>query len=334
MIEWAQGTPRGPARSEVSSGDPLASVRPAASVRRAPPAPLEAFVLGKHPAVGDVLRASLLKGVNRLLAEDPGVRHSRDPEAVHQARVATRRLRSDLRTYRKVLSADWTDALRRELGWLGDLLGEVRDLDVLREHVAWLESGLPDEDGAAAATLLVQIERRREAARAHLLGAMQEARYAMLLERIVAAASAPETARRARRPAAEVLPSLMRRPWNSLHASMSSLGAASSDAELHAARISAKRARYAAESMRPVFGDEARAFAETAADLQGVLGDYRDAVVAEHWLRTASDTGIDTSVSFAAGSLAALAREEAARHRARWPRTWKKLSRKRLRFWT
>jgi CHAD domain-containing protein len=103
-----------------------------------------------------------------------------------------------------------------------------------------------------------------------------------------------------------------------------------SDASLHAVRIRAKRARYAAEAVSPVFGKRAQAFAKAAADLQDVLGDHQDSVVARAWLRQAAEGGAD---AFVAGELAAIEAQAAAEARAAWPKAWKALSRKRLRFW-
>ncbi|MET0920825.1 MAG: CHAD domain-containing protein, partial [Acidimicrobiia bacterium] len=79
----------------------------------------------------EVLAAAVANSVGRLIAHDPGVRLGEDSEAVHQARVATRRLRSDLRTFRSVIDEQWSESLRAELKWLGERLGEVRDADVL-----------------------------------------------------------------------------------------------------------------------------------------------------------------------------------------------------------
>jgi CHAD domain-containing protein len=104
-----------------------------------------------------------------------------------------------------------------------------------------------------------------------------------------------------------------------------------SDEALHATRIRAKRVRYAAEAVAPVFGKPARAFARAAATLQDVLGEHQDAVVASAWLREAAGP---TAQAFAAGQLAAIEAEAARSARAAWPSAWKTLSRKRLRFWT
>ena len=85
-----------------------------------------------------------------LLAHDPGTRLGRDPEELHQARVATPRLRAVLRAAKPLLDPDWTQALRTELSWLADALGPV-DLDVLLERLRGeLEDFEPAEQEAGA----------------------------------------------------------------------------------------------------------------------------------------------------------------------------------------
>ena len=78
-----------------------------------------------------------------------------------------------------------------------------------------------------------------------------------------------------------------------------------------------------------MFGKTARRFAEAAADLQDVLGEHQDAVVAGAWLREARSG----EHAFVAGELAAFEAEAASAARDGWPAAWKALSRKRLRFW-
>ena len=63
------------------------------------------------------------------------MRRGGDPEVVHQARVATRRLRSDLRTFEHFVDHEWAAELRAELRWLGAELGAVRDVEVLRDRL-------------------------------------------------------------------------------------------------------------------------------------------------------------------------------------------------------
>lgn len=288
--------------------------------------------LGPDASVGEVVRGAVAASVVRLLRHDPGVRLGHDLEDVHQARVATRRLRSDLRTFRDVLDPEWDAALREELGWLGAELGSVRDLDVQLERLAGLVATLPEQDRAVGERLVAERRRRREEARAHLLESMRSERYLALLDRLVADARGPAVLPDAApAPAAMALATVMERPWKHLKTAMDGLGPAAPDVDLHLARIRTKRVRYAAEAVAPVFGKRARELAREAAALQEVLGEHQDAVIAQAWLRDAAAGG--TRRAFAAGELAMLERSAAASARERWPSVWKRLARKRLRFW-
>src|SRR6195256_3088534 len=106
----------------------------------------------------DVIKHVLAESIASLLRQDPLVRTSGDPEAVHQARVATRKLRSHLRTFRPLLDPEWTDPLRSELGWLGLSLGEVRDQEVLLERLRERAKSLPANDLRPALSLLHLLE--------------------------------------------------------------------------------------------------------------------------------------------------------------------------------
>jgi CHAD domain-containing protein len=297
-------------------------------------APPEVVVpeLGPDASVGEVVRGAIAASVIRLLRHDAGVRLGEDIEDVHQARVATRRMRSDLRTFRDVLDPEWDTSLRDELGWLGGELGTVRDLDVQLARLRGRVAELPVEDRPVAERLVDGLERRREFARTHLLEAMRSERYLALLDRLVTAAREPAVQPDvAAAPAALVLGSVMERPWKHLRSALDGLPDDAPDADLHLARIRTKRARYAAEAVGSVFGKRAHAFARAAAELQDVLGEHQDAVVAQTWLREAATGGARRV--FVAGEIAMLEHEAAARARGRWRDVWKRLSRKRLRFW-
>ncbi|HLH45774.1 MAG TPA: CHAD domain-containing protein, partial [Acidimicrobiales bacterium] len=109
-----------------------------------PPAPTS--------TVGELVAAAITDGLERLLAHDTGVRLDQGAEFVHQARVATRRLRSDLKTLGEVLDAEWVRTTRRELKWVADHLGAVRDADVLLARLQRIAAeSAPDDAGAMAA---------------------------------------------------------------------------------------------------------------------------------------------------------------------------------------
>jgi CHAD domain-containing protein len=299
--------------------------------RAASPPDVEVARLDEDATVADVVRRELATSVVRLLRHDAGVRLGEDPEAVHQARVATRRVRSALRTFRDVIEPDWGRSLRDRSKAIADALGAVRDTEVLRDRLRSREPSLPEGDGKGLDELVTMLEVNREEAREQLLAAIREPTYVALLDELVEAARAPRVLEDvAGSPATEELPSALERPWHHLEDAVDEAREDPSDASLHAVRIRAKRARYAAEAVSPVFGKRAEAFAEAAADLQDALGEHQDSVVARAWLRDAASRGAD---AFVAGELSAIEAADAAAIRATWPKAWKALSRKRLRFW-
>src|SRR3954464_15818416 len=79
---------------------------------------------------GDVLLAPLREQVQQVRAQDLPVRLDAQ-DAVHKMRVATRRLRSALTTFRPLVDADVAGPLRQELKWLAGELGAARDAEVM-----------------------------------------------------------------------------------------------------------------------------------------------------------------------------------------------------------
>ncbi|HKW69986.1 MAG TPA: CYTH and CHAD domain-containing protein [Candidatus Dormibacteraeota bacterium] len=278
----------------------------------------------------DVIRNVLAESVAALLRHDPLVRSGRDPEAVHQARVATRKLRSNLRTFGPLLDPEWTEPLRSELGWLAMGLGAVRDREVLLARLRERAKSLPAGDQKAATALLHLLELEIDELRKKLLADLRSQRYIDLLERLVDAAHSPQTLPDAEQPATTLLPALATSPWRRLRSAVRQLPETPTDPELHRIRILAKRARYAAEAVAPVVGDAAAAFGRAAAKLQTILGEHQDSVTAQAWLRSAKVTG---KRAFVAGELIALDGLAAAEARGQWPKVWEALDRKRLREW-
>ncbi len=289
-------------------------------------------VLGKDATVMDVVRHALAASVERLMRHDAGVRLGDDPEAVHQARVATRRLRSDLHTFRDVVDPAWAGRLRDDLRGLGGELGAVRDAEVLRDRLRHRIDELDAADRDAGARLLEGLDTRREQARDRLLSTFRATAYTSLLDELVDAANEPLVLEEAASlPAASACRSMLDGPWKHVQAAAQQAKDDPTDVSLHALRIRTKRIRYAAEAVAPVFGKRADGFAKASAELQEVLGEHQDSVVAAAWLREAASGDGDP---FVAGQLVAMEARAAAEGRARWTAAWKALSRKRLRFWT
>lgn len=274
----------------------------------------------------DVVRRAIAESVARLIQHDLVIRLDSDPEGVHQARVATRRLRSDLRTFRSLLEPEWVREFRDELGWLAGILGAVRDGDVLLERIRQRAAALPTESSAGAAGVVSSLEQVRDAAHAALLDTLRGERYVALLDRLVEAARSPALLLEADLPATTAVAGLARRPWRSLRRSVSARSDPPTVEELHGIRIRTKRCRYAAEAVAPVLGKRARVFARAAANLQEVLGELNDAVVAERWLRGWAAQTRSPRAAYAAGELAGLEQAAAQATRRTWRKAWKELA--------
>jgi CHAD domain-containing protein len=350
VSSWVDGTP-GPSFRQIeieakgSGADPLfaelSSLLIRAGAKTTSAAKLETVFGGRPepevviPQLRSKARVDVLVGyalarsVARLVVEDLTIRAGADADPVHDARVATRRLRSDLKTLEPYLAP--VEGLRGELGWLGGLLGSVRDLDVLIERMDARIRELPGPDRAAAAPILSKLEEDHDRRRRELLVGLGSARYLTLLDELIEASRTPPLndpteRRRARR----ALRTVTRKAWRRTARAVDRLEPSPPDAALHEIRKRAKRARYAAELGRELFGKPAVRFAERLADVQDELGALQDTVVAEERLRSLR---LSSSSAFVAGMLVCDERAARADARRRWRRSWKAASSKRLRRW-
>lgn len=240
--------------------------------------------MGKRPLAGELASGAVLQGLSRLLGSDPDMRLGHDPEGVHRGRVATRRLRAHLRTFAQVLGEEPAGALRSELGWLGDKLGAVRDIDVLADLLAGAAARLGDER-AGLAVLFGDLSDARRRSFAELTETLSSERYLALLASTIELASSPLGSELVTTAASEVAGSLVAPSWRRLQARVAELGERPSDRALHKVRIRAKELRYACEAVGPVSPPEAGELARLAKELQSVLGKHQDGVVFQAYLR-------------------------------------------------
>jgi CHAD domain-containing protein len=262
---------------------------------------------------GDVVTRAVRAGVKRLLDHDPLVRLDEPlPDgdtAVHQMRVACRRLRSDLRTFGSLVRQGWAKPLRDELGWLAGLLGAARDAEVLRNRLRRTASADPlTTMDTVAIERIDAVLARRQAEALRVLGeSLRSGRYLALVDALVTATQAPPLKK-------GTLEGLANEPTKRVSQAMAKLSEEGPDADWHRVRILAKRARYAAEAQAGHKDPTARALAA----LQDLLGEHQDAAVAaETWL----SFGVEPALAVTAGRL--YERERAAiRHtRAEFFRT-------------
>ncbi len=235
-------------------------------------------VPARDAPLSEHLRAMLEAQLLQLEAHDPGVRLGADPEDVHRFRVATRRTRALARETRSLLGGALSP-LAEELRFVAGVLGPVRDLDVLIEHLGGEVDRL-DEDEQAGQELLRVLEGERETAREALLDALASERYGRLLDDFDAAVATP--AALARDAAAD---DVARAAFRRLQQAAGSLEPEPADAALHELRIKAKRARYAAELAGLRGGKAVERAIAALKKVQDVAGEHQDAVVAEARLR-------------------------------------------------
>ncbi|GAA4597756.1 CHAD domain-containing protein [Actinoplanes octamycinicus] len=211
-----------------------------------------------------------------IIEHDPAARRG-DEEAVHKMRVATRRLRSTLKSFRRWFPEPATDGLGDELRWLAGTLGAVRDPQVLEGK---LLAGLGDagpEFQSAGNRIRAALEHRVAKGREELVAALDSDRYLELLDRIDALADTPlpDTRNPAER-ARKVLAKADERLDTAL--------ADGVDEELHAARKKYKQARYAVELITPESGKPAKRLVKSLTALQDGLGAHQDSTIARETL--------------------------------------------------
>jgi len=251
------------------------------------PAPSRLALAGGTSA--GLLGAWLSEHTSRLLAEDAGVR-TNSPSSVHRMRIAARRLRSALTTYRPVLEQGVADGIRDELKWLGQALSEARDAQVLKDKlVRQLALQRSDEVvGPVAARIEGELGTAYRRGCERALDALNSTRYFRLLDGLEDLVGATPVSPLGGGPAKRLVPQLLRRDGKRLSRAISvakaTEGGDARDTALHEARKKAKRLRYAAESAVPVFGPRAETLAKSVRKLQESLGEYQDSVVARERL--------------------------------------------------
>ncbi|GAB2613900.1 CYTH and CHAD domain-containing protein [Streptomyces capparidis] len=239
---------------------------------------------GKAPiTAGDAVLAYLRVQADALADLDAAVRRDL-PDAVHRTRVACRRARSALRTFRSVLDPEATRALADELRHLGAELGADRDREVLDQHLRALLDPLPRGEvlGPVRGRLRTWSAQRRSGTRRRVLAALDSPRHLALLDAFDALLADPPLLPAAARPASRVLAECVLRDYRRLARRVAS---ARTEEDRHEVRKAAKRARYAGEAAAPALGAPAKAFADRMKAVQEVLGEYQDGVVARQALR-------------------------------------------------
>jgi inorganic triphosphatase YgiF len=282
-------------------------------------------VLPAGATTAQAFQAMARHSLGQIAANAAVLREAADAEAVHQLRVASRRLRSILATFAPMLRGADLERLKEELRWLARACDQARNLDVFRERLEATAEAM-DSTPAGLPPLREALAAARERAAAEAAEAARSARYrAMMIDlaewievgpwladdlraelrRAPAGAYAAYVLQERRR-------KLMKRGRRLAHLD---------DAARHDVRIAAKKLRYSAEAFASLFPEKAvRRFVGRMKDLQDELGALNDLTLAEH---IAEAVALPPDAAFAAGEITGVqacdkpARLAAAQHALR-----------------
>ncbi|MET7650776.1 MULTISPECIES: CYTH and CHAD domain-containing protein [unclassified Streptomyces] len=252
---------------------------------------------------GDHVLAYVRAQRDAIVELDPAVRQDAE-EAIHDMRVATRRLRSTFRSFPKVLDRAVTDPIGAELKWLAGELGVGRDHEVLAERLGAALDELPSAlvSGPVHDRLRTWTKAAEHRSRHRLLGVLDSQRYLTLLDTLDAVVADPPTLKNAAKKPDKVLAKAVRKDFEKVTAlveeAMEQPPGRDRDEAMHEARKKAKRTRYAAETATPAVGGAAKGLAKSMKSLQSLLGEHQDSVMARQTLRELS------AVAHAAGESA------------------------------
>jgi CHAD domain-containing protein len=272
---------------------------------------------GPDISLGGLIRAYVTDQVDALLQRDIDLR--REQDVAHPTRVAIRRLRSVLHVLADVFDTERATTLNAELSWYAGLLGEVRDREVLRDHLRDAVAALPAEVvvGPVAERIEATLTAELGVAKLAVAKAMKSPRYFALVRELKAWRDDPAfldahepiggVGARLRAAAAKAAARVR---------AAEKLNPADPEAaeSVHRARKAAKRARYIAELARPRLGSKAKAVIAEATAMQDRLGGHQDSIVAAQFLlrvQRAADAAVGES-PFTYGILWAQEQQKAA----------------------
>ncbi|AGL14627.1 CYTH and CHAD domain-containing protein [Actinoplanes sp. N902-109] len=241
----------------------------------------------KSKKVNPVLRYAIEQR-DAVAEQDAGVRAG-DAEAVHKMRVATRRLRSTLKTFKDAFDPELAATLKVELKWLAGCLGAVRDGQVLSRKLVAAAEPFPEE----AAHIRQKLADDVEQGHVRLTAALDSDRYLALLDAMdeLVAHPAPNDAGALRE---------ARKTLRKADRLLDEAVADGVDVELHEARKKYKQARYGVEVFAADAGKPGKQLVTALTELQDVLGAHQDSVVAREVLWEVSRSAPD---AFAYGIL-------------------------------
>ncbi|MGH7865537.1 MAG: CHAD domain-containing protein [Candidatus Binataceae bacterium] len=247
-----------------------------------------------------------------------------DARSIHQLRVATRRLRTAIRLFRRALYASQADKLRRELAAVAHAAGRVREADVAGDLLRKRARKLDPHLAKALGPVFNENSRRRSEAMKELARLLNSNSHQSLLKRLAAPAY-----RRGRDVELGLIATDLLRPL--LRGLIRAGGVLGDDAPaelIHRLRVRAKRVRYALETLGGLGRKKLQKTLTRLQRLQEALGEHNDVTGAIRWLHDCTERiAVPADTLLAAGALLQILHERERKLARRGLRLWRRLER-------
>jgi CHAD domain-containing protein len=293
---------------------------------------------GLRPRLDDrldlAIRKILTHQFQRLREHLPGVQQDLDTEFVHQARVATRRMRSCLRLFREAIPERAAAYLGGELKWLGGMFGAVRDLDVFLLNLSRFRQQMERFPAKKRRAFENWIEKRRRPPLKALCQALESPRYRNLERRLTQFLERPLPKRPrpslAVKPVQEVAPVIIMAKFDAVIEQGRALLLKPKLKQYHLLRIQMKKLRYASEFMAAAYDGSLDSFIERTVEIQDCLGELQDTVFTRKFIDGVLEDWkgklVDPDLLFILGEIYQLQSGIARERQERFGRIWERFS--------
>jgi CHAD domain-containing protein len=282
------------------------------------------IALSPDDPLGAAARAAIVQGVEALKQMQAGA-IAGDVESLHQLRVATRRLRAAIELFTGVLHGSRVRIYKRDLPWVGQAAGMVRECDVAGDLIHARSAKLDPQMVDALAPIYEALAERRKAEHEAFVAITNSKRYVLLIERLSLPMIRKVDAGITVRSRAAVM---MRPIARSAVRAGSRLAEDSPPEWFHRLRVRVKRLRYALEMLTPLGGKRHKKALARLEATQEILGLYQDGIATVAWLRSHCDSGtVPPATLLAAGALIQSLLKRQRKLAARCLKRWKRVER-------
>lgn len=239
--------------------------------------------------LAELCRVLLRRHFRRMLAAERKACQGDDPEAIHELRVATRRIRATLSVAAVIAPPKRLRAFHKAVRQVAQAAGTVRDCDVFLMQVLKEQAALPEEQQATLEPLLVALRADRKQGLASLGAVIRQADYERFKREFAEVIAGPGGLWDEEPTVRDLTGSMIYRQYEVLRA-YGPVGLPAElladDERLHAARIEAKRLRYLLETFEDVFDERVSEAVGPLVAVQDAMGTLNDISVAEHYVAT------------------------------------------------